>query len=250
MFTSILKNKVIIVTGGTGLIGKHIVESAEASGAIVINVDISNHHDIESGKLNLDITTEFGIQDLLDAVILKYGRIDGLVNNAYPRTADWGNKVEDIKFNSWQKNIDLQMNSVFLLCQKTLEIMKEQNSGSIVNIASIYGVVGNDFTLYEEYGGTSPAAYAAIKGGIVNLTRYLASYFGKYNIRVNCVSPGGVLDAKQQHPSFIENYSKKSPLKRLANPEEIAPSVIFLLSDLASYITGHNLMVDGGWTAI
>ena len=250
MFTSILKNKVIIVTGGSGLIGKHIVDGARSSGANVINVDINNTHDIETGKLNLDITTEAGIQELIDTVISKYGRIDGLVNNAYPRTSDWGNKVEDINFKSWQENVDLQMNSVFLLCQKTLEVMKTRNSGSIVNIASIYGVVGNDFTLYEEYDGTSPAAYAAIKGGLINLTRYLASYYGKHNIRLNCVSPGGVLDDKHQHPSFIQNYSKKSPLKRLANPEEIAPSVIFLLSDLASYVTGHNLMVDGGWTAI
>lgn len=128
--------------------------------------------------------------------------------------------------------------------------MKEQNFGSIVNVASIYGVVGNDFTIYEGYGGTSPAAYAAIKGGIINFSRYLASYYGKYNIRVNCVSPGGILDTAHQNASFIERYSEKSPLKRLGNPEEIAPAINFLLSDEASFITGHNLMVDGGWTAI
>jgi NAD(P)-dependent dehydrogenase (short-subunit alcohol dehydrogenase family) len=128
--------------------------------------------------------------------------------------------------------------------------MRKQQNVSIVNIASIYGVVGNDFTIYEEYGGTSPAAYSAIKGGIINFSRYLASYYGKYNIRVNCVSPGGILDEKNQHPSFIKRYSDKLPLKRLGNPEEIAPAITFLLSDDASYITGHNLMVDGGWTAI
>lgn len=250
MFTAVLKNKVIIVTGGNGLIGKYIVDYAKAAGATLVNVDIANENNPEKGQLNIDITTPKGIEELLSQVIDKYGRIDGLVNNAYPRTKDWGAKVEDIPLSSWQTNVDMQMNYVFHLCQKTLDLMKLQNSGSIVNIASIYGVIGNDFTLYEEYGGTSPAAYAAIKGGIINLTRYLASYYGKYNIRVNCVSPGGVLDVKQQHPSFIKNYSHKSPLKRLANPEEIAPAVLFLLSDLASYITGHNLMVDGGWTAI
>ena len=172
-----------------------------------------------------------------------YGRIDGLVNLAYPRTKDWGLKFEDISLESWRTNVDMQLNSVFYICQQVLEIMKNQHSGSIVNIGSIYGVVGNDFTIYEDYGGTSAAAYSAIKGGIINFTRYLASYYGKYNIRVNCVSPGGILDEKNQHPSFIKRYSDKSPLKRLGNPEEIAPAITFLLSDEAS-ITD---MFNGGW---
>ena len=105
--------------------------------------------------------------------------------------------------------MDMQMNSVFVFCQKALEIMVKQQSGSIVNIGSIYGVVGNNFTIYEGYSGTSPAAYSAIKGGIINFTRYLASYFGKYGIRVNCVSPGGIKD--QQHSSFIEGYEINHP---------------------------------------
>ncbi len=128
--------------------------------------------------------------------------------------------------------------------------MKIQKSGSIVNIGSIYGVVGNDFTIYEGYGGTSPAAYSAIKGGLINFTRYLASYYGKDRIRVNCISPGGILNEKSQHPDFIKRYSEKSPLKRLGYAIEIAAPVAFLLSEDASFITGHNLMVDGGWTAI
>jgi NAD(P)-dependent dehydrogenase (short-subunit alcohol dehydrogenase family) len=119
----------------------------------------------------------------------------------------------------------------------------------MVNIASIYGIVGNDFTVYENTGGlTSPAAYSAIKGGLINFSRYLASYFGKFGVRINCVSPGGIID--QQHPNFIQQYSAKVPLKRLGKPAEIAPGVSFLLSDDASYITGHNLVIDGGWTSI
>jgi len=248
MFTAQLTDKVIIVTGGNGLIGRPIINHLKAQKAIVINADVSTTTDADEGNYQCDVTSETSILKLLENVYDTHGRIDGLVNNAYPRTHDWGAKFEDVKLASWQKNVDMQMNSVFFMCQQVLRIMKEQRSGSIVNIASIYGVVGNDFTIYEGYGGTSPAAYAAIKGGIVNFTRYLASYYGKYNIRVNCVSPGGIKD--RQHPSFIERYETKSPLKRMGRPEEIAPPITFLLSDSASFITGHNLMVDGGWVAI
>lgn len=248
MFTERLKNKVIIVTGGSGLIGKPILKHLQENGATVINADVNAKTAIDKGDYACDVTSEKSIIELINSVVKKHGRIDGLVNNAYPRTKDWGNKFEDVTLDSWRKNVDMQMNSVFFICQKVLAVMKKQKIGSIVNIASIYGVVGNDFTIYEGYGGTSPAAYSAIKGGIINFTRYLASYYGKENIRVNCVSPGGIKDA--QHPSFIERYEDKSPLKRLGQPEEIAPAITFLLSDEASFITGHNLMVDGGWTAI
>jgi len=245
-----LKDKVIILTGAGGLIGRESLKHLLNNGAKVIAVDVNSYDSEAELFLTNDITNPDEIDDLLKTVIDKFGRIDGLVNLAYPRTTDWGTKFEDIPYDSWVKNVDMQLNAVFYICQKVIDIMKKQNSGSIVNIASIYGVVGNDFTLYEEYGGTSPAAYAAIKGGIINFSRYLASYNGKYNIRVNCVSPGGVLDEKNQNPSFIKKYSEKSPLKRLGNPVEMAPAISFLLSDDSSFITGHNLMVDGGWTSI
>ena len=243
-----LKDKVIIVTGGSGLIGREIIKYLSSENAITVNVDMNVETDIKNGLAHCDITSETSIKACIDRVMKIYNRIDGLVNNAYPRTKDWGTKFEEVTMESWRKNVDMQMNSVFYFCQKVLAIMAEQKAGAIVNIGSIYGVVGNDFTLYEGYGGTSPAAYSAIKGGIVNFTKYLASYYGSKGIRINCVSPGGIKD--QQHPSFIERYENKTPLKRMGRAEDIAPAVAFLLSDDASYITGHNLMVDGGWTSI
>ena len=243
-----LRDKIIIVTGGCGLLGKEVIEDINRKGGIAINADIGVQTNLPMRTLHMDITDDQSIQIGLDQIIAEFGRIDGLVNNAYPRTKDWGNKFEDIEPQSWRTNIDFQLNSYFVCCQKALKIMVNQNQGAIVNIASIYGVVGNDFSLYEEYDGTSPAAYSAIKGGLINFTRYLASYYGKKGIRINCVSPGGLFN--HQHHSFVTRYEAKVPMGRMGNPDDISPSVSFLLSDDAKYITGQNLIVDGGWTCI
>jgi NAD(P)-dependent dehydrogenase (short-subunit alcohol dehydrogenase family) len=244
----ILKDKVIIVTGGSGLLGKAFINELKQEGAITINADINVSTDLALGNYQVDITNAEDISNAVEEIVQYYGRIDGLVNNAYPRTKDWGAKFEDIKPESWSQNVDMQMNSYFVFCQEVLKKMDLQSSGSIVNIASIYGVVGNDFSVYEGTSMTSAAAYSAIKGGIINFTRFLASYYGKRGIRVNTVSPGGIFD--HQNPIFVANYNKKVPMGRMGIPEDIAPSVSFLLSDKAKYITGHNLIVDGGWCAI
>lgn len=244
----ILRDKIIIVTGGSGLIGKAIVADIRKKGGFAINMDLAEESDLQNGTLKADITNDEEINEAVNNIISEFGRIDGLVNNAYPRTEDWGNKFEDIVPESWRKNVDNQLNSCFTISQAVLKHMKSQQYGSIVNIASIYGVVGNDFTVYEGTELTSPAAYSAIKGGIINFSRYLASYFGKDNIRVNCVSPGGIFD--NQHPVFVKNYEHKVPMKRMGKSEDIAPAVSFLLSDESVYITGQNLIIDGGWTCI
>lgn len=243
-----LKNKVIIITGGSGLIGKEIVNRLIKEKAICINADIVDSKIKECNFIKTDITSEISITNLFDKVVKKFGRLDGIVNNAYPRTKDWGTSFENLSLDSWRKNVDMQMNMIFYICQKAFNVFKDQAKGSIVNIASIYGVVGNDFTIYKNTKiGTAPA-YSAIKGAVINFTRYLASYMGKYNIRANCVSPGGIFD--NQDSVFVDNYCKKVPLNRMGTPSDIAPSVAFLLSDDAKYITGQNIIVDGGWTAI
>lgn len=243
----ILKNKVIIITGGSGLIGREIIKDIISKGGIAINVDIKVNTDLENRTIHADITSEESINATIKLIYENFGKIDGLVNNAYPRTSDWGNSFEEINYLSWQKNVDMQLNSVFLLIQKLAPYLIE-SKGSVVNISSIYGVVGNDMSLYEDTKIKTAPAYSAIKGGLINFTRYLASYFGRKGVRFNCVSPGGIFD--NQDPIFVENYENKVPLARMGNPNDIAPSVSFLLSDEAKYITGQNLIVDGGWTAI
>lgn len=243
-----LNNKVIIVTGGSGLLGQSIINHIKANGGTPINLDLINK-DESIDFIKVDITEQPQIKNTFKEIYHKYQCIDGLVNNAYPRTKDWGISFEeDELLNSWRKNVDLQMNSYVGCCQEVIPYMKKQKSGAIVNMASIYGVVGNDFTIYENTNLKTAAPYAAIKGGLINITRYLASYFGKDNIRVNCVSPGGIFD--HQNPVFVKNYEDKVPMRRMGEPNDIAPSVSFLLSDEAKYITGHNLIIDGGWTCI
>jgi len=242
-----IKDKVIVVTGGSGLLGGKIIEVLRGQGAKAISADI-NVPDNDELSINLDITSEQSVRDAVSAIVAKRGKIDGWINNAYPRTSDWGNKFEDIKFESWKQNVDMHMNGYFLCCQIVLEQMKKQSSGSLINMSSIYGLVGPDFNVYNGTNMTMPAAYAAIKGGLNNLSRYLAAYYGPYQVRVNTVSPGGIFDNQPQQ--FVNNYNNKVPMKRMGNPMDIASAVCFLLTDESSYITGHNLVVDGGWTAI
>lgn len=235
------------MTGGNGLLGRQIVDTFREEGATVIAADI---HFESQGAYNIiiDITSEESVKQGVSAIVNQYGRIDGWVNNAYPRTKDWGNKLEDVPFESWRKNVDMHLNGYFLCCQVALEQMKKQGFGSLINMSSIYGSVGPDFTVYEGTEMTMPAAYSAIKGGLNNLTRYLAAYYGPYQVRVNAVSPGGIFD--NQPEIFVDNYNKKVPMKRMGSPKDIVSAVYYLIADESSYVTGHNLVVDGGWLAI
>lgn len=254
-----LSGKVTFVTGGVGLIGTEVTKALADTGGKVVILDIdeekSNELIISLKKESKDVEfEEFDVTELdkIDSAIAalksKYARIDVWVNAAYPRTADWGSKVEDLSLESWQKNVDMHLNSYAWISRKICLIMKEQGGGSLINFGSIYGVVGNNFSVYDGTELTSPMAYCAIKGGIVNLSRYLASYFGEFNVRVNTICPGGIFD--NQNETFVKNYERNTPLRRMGKPEEIASAVLFLASDAASYITGATIMIDGGWTAI
>jgi NAD(P)-dependent dehydrogenase (short-subunit alcohol dehydrogenase family) len=242
-----LTGKNIIVTGGNGLIGRAICGDIRSKGGTVINFDI-NHSDNSNENIICDITNLESIEEALYQVQLKFGLLHGLVNNAYPRTKDWGTAFEDLDLTSLRMNVDWQMISYLNMCKLVIPLLRKTKRGSVVNIASIYGIVGNDFRIYKDTAMEPPIAYSAIKGGLISSTRFLASKYGHENIRFNCVSPGGIFD--NQPSAFVENYKDKVPLKRMGDPEDISPAVSFLLSDESGYITGHNLVVDGGWTAI
>jgi NAD(P)-dependent dehydrogenase (short-subunit alcohol dehydrogenase family) len=254
-----LIDKSIVVTGACGLLGREICKSlAELKANIVItDVDINAGQELEKLLQKdyqafaqfhyLDITSEQSINNLIMQLEESAIPIYGLVNNAYPRNADYGTIFENILLDSWRENVDMHLNGYFNVSQKVARVMIKQNFGNIVNMSSIYGLLGPDFRIYEGTPMTMPAEYAAIKGGIINLTRYLATYLAKYHIRVNSISAGGIFDG--QPASFVEKYCQRTPVGRMGNPENIAGGVVFLMTELSEYITGHNLVIDGGWSA-
>ncbi|MBT6774376.1 SDR family oxidoreductase [Candidatus Woesearchaeota archaeon] len=255
-----LEKKVALVCGGLGLLGREISIALAQAGAKVIILDISDdlglsfQEECQKSKLSIiykkfDIANLSNYKEILTGLNQEQGPIDIFVNVAYPRTADWLNEIEDIKIDSWQRNIDLQLNSACLLAKEVAQLMKNNNvKGSIINFGSIYGVVAPTFDIYKDNHLTFPAAYSAIKGGIINFSKYLASYYGGFGIRVNCLCPGGIIN--NQEEKFISSYEKRTLLNRMGKPEEIASATVFLASNAASYITGTTFMVDGGWTSI
>ncbi len=243
-----LNGKILLITGGSGLIGSEIIKNITEYGGTAINLDINCMNDLAQGSLVVDINDHKSISIAIEKIIKKYNRVDGLVYNAYPKTDDWEDSIENVTSESFNKNLNMQLGGVFSISKFILKVMKEQLSGSIVNIASIYGMVGNNFNIYEKTQINPPVAYSAIKGGLINYNKFIASYYGKFNIRSNCVSPGGIVN--NQDSNFIKNYTNNVPMKRMGKPDDIAPLVTFLLSDSSKYITGQNIAIDGGWTAI
>ena len=251
-----LTGRVAIVTGGAGLYGRHICAALAQAGAhvVVASRDLASCQEA-AGQLRadglsasahaLDQSDEESILGLRDDVVAAHGRIDVLVNGSVHRQ---GGDPAGTGAADWAATSRVNSTGLFLISRYVGEQMAAQRRGSIVNIGSIYGVVGPTFDIYAGTPMTSPAFYAFDKGGMVNLTRYLACYYGPSGVRVNCLSPGG-LGTPDQPAEFVTAYSARTPLGRLAGPDDIKGPVLFLASDASAYVTGANLMVDGGWTA-
>ncbi|MFC5970126.1 oxidoreductase [Halomarina salina] len=247
-----LTGRTVVVAGGAGLIGTALSAGIAEQGATVVVADAAPERgravaeDVDGAFVETDVTDEASVESLFETVVAEHGGLDGLVNCSYPRNANYGRRYEDVTYADWRENVDLHLNSYFLVTHRASLVMREAGGGSVVNFGSTYGVQAPDFSVYEGTEMTSPVEYAAIKGGVRNLTRYVASYLGRDGVRVNTVSPGGVFD--EQHPTFVEEYERRTPLGRMARPEDLVGAVVYLLSDASAYVTGHDLRVDGGWT--
>ena len=267
-----LKNKVALIFGGNGYLGKQFSYALLEYGAKLYCCDIEfdNSKEIQTLKkefsnrfemVKVDATNITELDNLKKTILNNENSIDILVNSTTMKGKDFYCPFENTSLEDWNIGILGNLTIPFLTIRTFITIMQKQQKGSVINIASHYGLVGNDQRIYiganlnsvygegkkvydREY---SSGVYNAAKGGLINFTRYLAAYYGEYNVRINTISPGGVFK-KEENETFLKKYSKKVPLGRKANPNEINGSLIFLASDASSYVTGHNLIVDGGYT--
>ncbi len=251
-----VKGKVVVVTGALGQLGTGLIHALAEQGSKIVISDLDNKKCIERAKLinkrygnvalghGCDVSDEQSVQEMFETVIKKFGNIDALINNAGigVYTPFEERTVEEI-----QKVVDVNIKGVILCSKAVADHMKKRKTGSIINIASIYGIVSPDKRIYGDSKRNSSEIYGMTKAGIINFTKYLATYLAEYNIRVNAISPGGIFNNQKEF--FVRNYINKTPLGRMAKVEDITGAVVFLISDASSYITDNNLVIDGGFTA-
>lgn len=260
-----LEGKVAVVTGAAGIIGKVLVQRLVEFGALVALIDIDKDgleqlkKSVNSDSLihtyTCDLSKEKDIVSCIDDIYLEFGKIDILFNNAATKTDNllrFFDPVDKYSMETWRAVMSVNMDGMFIMARKCADYMAKQNGGVIVQTASIYGAMAPDMRIYEgslylDCQINTPPVYAASKGGIIALTQYLSSVWAKDGIRVNAISPGGI--SSGQNDTFEAKYSSRVPMGRMATTLEIVDAALFLASPASSYITGQNLMVDGGLSA-
>ena len=254
-----LKDKLVVITGGAGLLGSAFVTAVIENSGMAIIADIDKEksihvknalaHRFNSNAIDiaiLDIASKASIQEMLRSLHEKYGKIDALVNNAYPRNNHYGRSFFDVEFDDFCENVGIHLGGYFLVSQQMAAYFQVQGYGNIINMASIYGVVAPRFEIYEGAPMTMPVEYAAIKSAILHLTKYMAKYFKGMNIRVNAISPGGIF--QDQPEIFLRRYNDLALSKGMLNASDLIGTLIYLLSDYSQYVNGQNIIVDDGWS--
>jgi NAD(P)-dependent dehydrogenase (short-subunit alcohol dehydrogenase family) len=263
-----LTGLVAVVTGGAGFLGQQFSEALFEAGASVVIADVEkglaadfagsiNDRGGTSLAVELDVTNPDSVDGLMKKTLKDLGRLDILVNSAALDPKFEGGSAEkhitsfeEFPLKSWKDALDVNLTGMFLACQAGARVMKKNGKGSIINICSTYGIVGPDQRLYEVLGEPrlyKPVYYSVSKAGVLGLTRYIATYYEGTEIRCNALTPGGV--ERDHDQKFKEAYGQRTVLGRMAYPHEMKGAIVFLASEASSYMTGSNLVVDGGWTA-
>ena len=249
-----LTGKVALITGGAGQLADQLASGLAEAGAELIFTDVredtleSRYKEYRKKNFKVsyfaaELTDHCSVARMFDNIKARHQKLDILINNG---GKTYFMPLEKMKPEEFLEILDVHLKGSFMMVQNALPLMKA-SGGTIINIGSIYGMVGADQSIYGDSGINSSVAYAAAKGGMINFTRYLASYLAEYNIRVNCISPGGFYAGQDQ--TFVDRYSSKTPLGRMGDDYDLKGVGVFLASNAAKYITGINLPVDGGWTA-
>jgi NAD(P)-dependent dehydrogenase (short-subunit alcohol dehydrogenase family) len=253
-----LTDRVIVISGGCGLIGRAFCEAVAQFGGHVVVADVaqssplkfaeelSQRHKTKCAGFEVQVENKQSVELLKKNVLEEFGRIDGLVTAHQNKSHLIFEPFEKVSEENWDKVVEINLKGTFLLCQVIGSYMAEKGGGSVVNLPSTYSVVAPNQNLYKGTSLGCPAAYSASKGGIDALSRYLASYWGSKGVRVNMITPHGVWN--NHEAKFEENFSSFTPMQRMSYNHEVAPALIYLLSDASSYVTGSNMLVEGGWT--
>ncbi|WP_454976238.1 oxidoreductase [Capnocytophaga bilenii] len=253
--SGLIEDKIVVITGGAGLLGKEFCQAIAANGAIAVMAEydlsvaekvcnaLGNSHIVPA---QVDITNKDSVAALIATISEKYGRIDALVNSAYPRNKNYGKHFFDVEYEDFCENLGMNLGGYFLTSQLFAKYFYKQGYGNIINLASIYGVVAPRFQIYDNTPMTMAVEYAAIKSGLIHLTKYMAKYFKGKRIRVNTISLGGIED-RQPEP-FLKAYKELCLNKGMLDAKDVSGTVVFLLSELSEYVNGQNIVVDDGFT--